>query len=356
MSDPVFGKAAPKGKAKPEKPAKSRFWINFFLLLVVVGALGAAGGLIVLDRVVPAKFAAAGPAMQTTLVMIEPGSGVNAIAYQLSAAGLIEHANWFRLKGKIAGAGVSLKAGEYSIEAQASIDDIFAQMQNGQVIQHGITIAEGLTSRAILQILRDSEVLRGDIETVPPEGSLLPETYYVVRGASRNTLLERMTQDQSKLLGDLWAERDENLPISTPEQAVILASIVEKETGLDAEHGRVAAVFINRMRRGMRLESDPTILYGLNGGVPLGRGLRRSEIDRKTAWNTYQIRGLPPTPICNPGRAALYAVLHPAQTRDLYFVADGSGGHVFARTYARHLVNVANWRKLERQRRRARQE
>ncbi|PHR62401.1 MAG: aminodeoxychorismate lyase [Robiginitomaculum sp.] len=356
MSDPVFGKASSKQETKPEKPGKSRFWIKFFLLLVVVGALGAAGGLIVLDRIIPAKFAEAGPAKQTTLVTIEPGTGLNAIAYQLADAGLIEHANWFRLKGKMTGAGISLKAGEYSIVAQASLDDIFAQMQAGQVIQHGITIAEGLTSRAILQTLRDNEVLRGAIETVPPEGSLLPETYHVVRGTSRSKLLERMARDQSELLDQLWAGRDKNLPITTPQQAVILASIVEKETGLQAEHGRVAAVFINRMRRGMRLESDPTILYGLNGGVPLGRGLRRSEIDRKTAWNTYQIRGLPPTPICNPGRAALYAVLHPAQTRDLYFVADGSGGHVFARSYARHLVNVANWRKLERQRKRAKQE
>jgi len=327
--------------------------VRFFVGLLIVLALVAGAGFVVYDRVLPAKFTEAGRFEQDVLVMIVPGSGINVIANQLAGLGLIEHGLLFRIKSQLAGEATRLQAGEYLIPSRASLDDIFAMMRTGAVLQHAITIAEGLTSQMIAQSLAANELLTGNIDVIPPEGSLLPETFHVVRGTSRNALLGRMQRDQSNLLAALWAERAPDLPFSTQQQALVLASIVEKEAGQSKEQQRVAAVFVNRLRKGMRLESDPTIIYGLSGGQPLGRGLRRSEIDRKTAWNTYQIDGLPPTPICNPGAAAIYAVLHPAQSEELFFVADGAGGHRFAKTYAGHLVNVAKWRKVERDRKRA---
>src|SRR5690606_18966200 len=181
----------------------------------------------------------------------------------------------------------------------------------------------------------------------PPEGSVLPETYQIERGDDRAAVLKRMMDAQEALLAQLWAKRHPGLPFDTPEEAVTLASIVEKETGVAAERPRVAAVFVNRLRRGMRLESDPTIIYGLTRGRPLGRGIRASELAAATPYNTYLIDGLPPTPIANPGRASLAAVLDPPKTDELFFVADGTGGHVFAKTYEEHLRNVAKWRALE---------
>jgi UPF0755 protein len=175
----------------------------------------------------------------------------------------------------------------------------------------------------------------------------MPDTYEVIRGESRQAVIERMQAAQAAVIAELWPGRAQGLPFSTPEQAVVLASIVEKETGQAEERPQVAAVFVNRLRLGMRLESDPTIIYGITQGRPLGRGLRRSEIDRHTDWNTYQIDGLPPTPIANPGRDAIAAVLNPPPSRNLFFVADGSGGHAFAETYQQHLQNVARWRAIE---------
>lgn len=355
MSTKTFG----KGKARPqppEKPGKSgakRFLLLFFLTFLIVASLSVLAGLYAWNRYLPAKFAAPGQNDRQMIVMVSPGSGAHRIAEQLAEAGILTQPFWFKLKARLAGKGATLKAGEYSIQPHASIDQIFKQMRSGKVVQHSITFAEGLTVRAMLQILHDSPYLRGSIDEVPPEGSLMPQTYHVVRGTQRMEVLSRMRAGQEKLLVKLWNGRDEGLPLDSPEAALVLASIVEKETGKASERDKVAAVFLNRLRKGMRLESDPTILYGLNGGKPLGRGLRRSEIDKKSAWNTYQINGLPPTPICNPGRDALHAVLHPAKTRDLYFVADGNGGHSFAKTYAGHLANVAKWRQVERKRKQA---
>jgi UPF0755 protein len=360
VSPPEFGKKAPGSTPVPSprkeksKSAKTTDpWIKVLLVLLILGLLTGLGALMVYDRILPAKFAKPGPLLVETRFEVPRGAGVNLIAQRLETAGLIREKHLFRLKAKMAESSTPLKAGEYWIVPHASIDELFAQMQAGNVIQHAITIPEGLTSRAIMRQLEAEDLLVGKISEVPPEGSLLPETYHVVMDTTRNDMLERMKLDHDRVLAELWSGREADLPIKTPEEAVILASIVEKETGIASERDRVAAVFVNRLRRGMRLESDPTILYGLNGGEPLGRGLRRSEIDRKNAWSTYQIDGLPPTAICNPGRAAMYATLHPAKTRDLYFVADGSGGHAFAKTYAAHLANVAKWRKIERARRRA---
>ncbi|MEM6650198.1 MAG: endolytic transglycosylase MltG, partial [Pseudomonadota bacterium] len=209
---------------------------------------------------------------------------------------------------------------------------------------------EGLTTRQIIARLKEAPMLVGEVTIELKEGDLLPETYSYQRGDNRDSIIERMKEAHDDVLAVLWETRAEGLPLDTPEEAVILASIVEKETGIAAERPRVAGVFINRLNKGMRLQSDPTIIYGLTGGEPLGRGIRLSELRKETPYNTYVIRGLPPTPIANPGRDALAAVLNPLETNDLYFVADGTGGHVFATNLAQHNRNVAKWRRIERER------
>jgi UPF0755 protein len=233
--------------------------------------------------------------------------------------------------------------------------EVLGKIRRGEVVRHMVTVPEGATSAQALAILMRHPVLTGTA-AVPPEGALLPETYDIQRGDDRAAVLKRMMAARDKALAELWANRQQGLPVKTPEEAVILASIVEKETGIASERPRVAAVFVNRLRRGMRLESDPTIIYGLSRGEPLldasgrRRGLRRSELDRPNPYSTYQIDGLPPTPIANPGLEALRAVLNPPETNELFFVADGAGGHVFAPTFEQHLRNVARWREIERSR------
>ncbi len=227
------------------------------------------------------------------------------------------------------------------------MQEIVAILIAGKSIQHKLTIAEGLTSQMAYNLIADDRVLTGDAGPVPPEGALLPETYLFTRGTTRAQLIARMEAAQKTLLARLWPTRAKDLPVTTPEQAIILASIVEKETALPAERRHIAAVFENRLHLGMKLQSDPTIIYGITRGYPLGRGIRESELNGATPYNTYVIAGLPPTPICNPGKDSIEAVLDPAQSKDLYFVADGTGGHVFAATMAEHRKNVAHWRKIE---------
>jgi UPF0755 protein len=219
-------------------------------------------------------------------------------------------------------------------------------MRRGEIVHHHVTVPEGLTSQQTVEILNRADVLTGSVPT-PPEGALLPETYDVVRGEERSAVLQRMMDARDKLLAQLWAKRKAALPFQTPDQAVSLASIVEKETALASERPRVASVYVNRLKGGIRLEADPTLIYGLNGGLPMGRGLLKSELVQPGPYNTYLNAGLPPTPIGNPGRASLAAVLDPPDTKDLFFVADGTGGHAFAATYEEHLKNVAHWRKVE---------
>jgi UPF0755 protein len=282
-------------------------------------------------------------------VVVERGAGASVVGRMLEREGVVRSSSMFRLAAEVyARAGV--KAGEYALPARASIAQILQQMVDGAVVRHTLTVPEGVTSAAVVQLLAAAPVLAGPVPEPPAEGSILPETYTFERGETRAALLARMQEAQTEVLEALWAQRAPGLPIANKADAVILASIVEKETGLAQERPMVAAVFVNRLRRGMRLESDPTIIYGLTKGVPLGRGLRRSEIDRPNAYNTYQIDGLPPTPIANPGRAALEAVLNPPASEALFFVADGTGGHAFAPTYAQHEANVRRWREIERAR------
>jgi UPF0755 protein len=296
-------------------------------------------------------YNAPGPAArqgQETAVILRRGAGLSEIGASLERAGVTRSATLFMAAAQLNGAARSLKAGEYAFPSRASLSDVLDKIRRGEIVRHMVTAPEGLTSQQIVDLLTKNPILTG-LAPTPPEGALLPETYEVVRGEERSAVLERMMDAQETLLAQLWAGRQKGLPFETPQQAVTLASIVEKETGLASERPRVAAVYLNRLRQGMRLEADPTVVYGVSRGMPLGRGLRASELADPNPYNTYRHAGLPPTPIGNPGRASLAAVLDPPQTNELFFVADGSGGHVFAATYDEHLANVARWRQIERE-------
>lgn len=325
-------------------------------LLFFIGTMGLltllAGIAFVSWNFVQYKFTATGPLAEDTTVTVPKGAGASSIATLLEKNGVIDDSWYFKLLVRMDDVGSSLKAGEFNIPAGANMRDVVEILQKGEAILYPFTAPEGLTSAQIVRAMAKIDTLIDDNPATPAEGSLLPETYMTPRGMSRSALVADMKKAQTDLLDELWDKRQADLPISTREEAIILASVVEKETGVTSERDVVAGVFINRLRRGMRLQSDPTIIYGVSQGEPLGRGIRQSEIDRVTDWNTYQIDGLPKTPICNPGREAIAAVLNPADTQYLYFVADGTGGHVFGKTLAEHNENVKNWRKVERERRR----
>lgn len=340
-----------EGDAQPKKAGglgKILAWAGGILLaLALLAAGGAYGGWVWLNS----QFEAAGPAGPDETVLLPRGSGLIAIANQLEREGLITDAQLFRIMVMIDGGDRSLRAGEFAIPEQASMQEIYSILRDGDTIQHPVTAAEGLTTAMIVEIVQSADVLTGEITNVPPEGALLPETYLVDRGTSRQAVIDRMAAAQTALLDELWPNRADDLPFDTREEAIILASIVEKETAVGDERPLVAGVFVNRLRRGMRLQTDPTIIYGLTQGYPLGRGIRRSELDdASNPYNTYQIDGLPPTAIANPGEASIRAVLNPPETNYLFFVADGTGGHAFASTYAEHNRNVAQWRRIERER------
>jgi len=321
---------------------------------LLAGALGLAlagllffGGLNLGAQWLRDKAADPGPLAAPKVMMIERGASTGVIARQLEAEGAITDRRLFLAAIWLADPGPVLKAGEYELPAAASINDLITLFATGKVLLHRLTVPEGLTTAEVLGLVADAPALAGAITAKPAEGSLLPETYSFPRGLTRDALVEKMAADRAKLLADLWAGRAGGLRLKTPEEAVTLASIVEKETGLPAERPRVAAVFLNRLARGMPLQADPTVVYGLTMGKgPLGRDLSRADLQTKHAWNTYVIPGLPPGPIANPGRASLAAVLNPPETKELYFVADGTGGHAFAETLAQHNANVARWRKL----------
>lgn len=319
---------------------------NALTLLIVLGvALAGAIGYGV------RAFNAEGPLSAPQTVVVARGASLERVATQLEQAGVIASATLFRLGARYQGRDGALRYGEYAVPAGASMASVLDLLVSGKVVQYSIAVAEGLTAWEVAELLRASEVLTGEIEAIPSEGSLAPDTYAVQRGDTRAEVLARMTALQQRRIEEAWAMRAEELPFETPQQMVTLASLIEKETGVAAERPLVSAVFHNRLKRGMRLQSDPTIIYGITEGQgPLGRGLTRGDIQRPTAWNTYAIDGLPRTPIANPGRDALVAAVRPADSDALYFVADGSGGHAFASTLAEHNRNVAAWRAIERQR------
>ena len=295
-------------------------------------------------------FSSAGPWARRgseTVVEVPRREGLWGVASQLRNAGVIDNAPLFILGVRLRGESGLLRAGEYAIPSRASMEDIAAILIVGRSIEHKVTAAEGLTSDMIAEIINADPELRGPHETPPEEGTLLPETYFFNKGATRSSIIARMREAQASFVSTAWASRAPGLPFRTPREAVTLASLVEKETAIPEERRHIAAVFINRLGLGMKLESDPTVIYGINKGYPLGHSILASELLRPTAYNTYVIAGLPPTPICNPGKDAVLAVLNPERSPDLYFVADGTGGHAFAASKSEHDRNVARWRKLQ---------
>ncbi|MBR0870917.1 endolytic transglycosylase MltG [Bradyrhizobium tropiciagri] len=294
---------------------------------------------------------APGPLQEDKIVNIPARAGKRDIADVLSREGVINVNPWVFIGSVFAlKASSDLKPGEYSFQKSASLRDVIATIVEGKVVQHAVTIPEGLTSEQIVTRLSDNDIFSGSVREIPREGTLLPETYKFPRGTPRDQVIQRMQQAQKRVLAEIWERRNADTPLKSPDQLVTLASIVEKETGRADERSRVAAVFVNRIRQRMKLQSDPTIIYGLVGGKgTLGRPIKRSEITQPSPYNTYVIDGLPPGPIANPGRASLEATANPARTRDLFFVADGTGGHSFTETYDQHAKNVAKLRTMEKQ-------
>ncbi len=288
-----------------------------------------------------------GPLDADTTLIIQSGTGVAAIARQLQDAGVIAEARLFRAAARLTDKAAKLRAGEYRFAAGISLEETLDLLVSGETVVRKITIPEGLTSAEIVALIAGAEGLSGEIDALPEEGTLLPETFHFTYGDPRSGILDRMRSDMQAVLDELWQGRVENLPVATPQEAVILASIIEKETAVAGERPMVASVFVNRLRRGMPLQSDPTVVYALTQGKgPLGRALTRADWKVDDPYNTYAISGLPPGPIANPGRESLQAALNPAETEFLYFVADGSGGHAFAKTLAEHNRNVAKWRRI----------
>ncbi|MDQ6435094.1 endolytic transglycosylase MltG [Mesorhizobium sp. LHD-90] len=322
-------------------------FMNFLVSLVIL-AVVAAGLLVYFGR---QAFFAPGPTTAMRTFLVKENSGVGQIGSQLEQGGFITDAVVFRLGLRTYGGKDTLKAGEYEVPVGASMNDIVRLLQSGKSVMHSLTVPEGLTVAQAFRRIADNEALSGAMPQMPPEGSLAADTQRFTRGAQRKAIVEKMQAQQAALIEEIWAKRAPDLPVADVNEFVTLASIVEKETGVDSERPHVASVFVNRLRKKMRLQSDPTIIYGLFGGAgkPADRPIYQSDIEKPTPYNTYVINGLPPTPIANPGRAALEAVANPLQTDDLYFVADGTGGHVFASTLDEHNKNVARWRAVQKQ-------
>jgi UPF0755 protein len=366
----------------------------FIVILIAMAALVAWGR---------NEFFAAGPLGEPICLEVERGASLSAVSRNLEERGAITDARIFRIGAEYADRSDDLKFGSYMVPAKASMSEVleaitasgkstcgrdlnyrigvtksdvvlseldlasntytevsrfdagvdplppeYLEVSDDPALVFRITVAEGVTSWQIVDALKKADFLQGPLETVPPEGSLAPGGYEVDRGTERGALIAQMTEKQAAILAEAWGGRSEGLPYDTPEEALIMASIVEKETGIAEERAKVASVFINRLQQGMRLQTDPTVIYGITKGEgALGRGLRQSELRRETPYNTYVIDGLPPTPIANPGAEAIKAAVNPDQTDFLFFVADGSGGHAFAATLDEHNANVAAWRKIE---------
>ena len=324
----------------------ARFALRIVYLSIALGAV--LGGVFFWGY---AQFTQPGPLAFEATVVIPRGAAVKDIAGQLTRFGVISDPLIFRLGTRLFGADKDLRAGEYRFKPRLSPRQALAILQSGRTVVRRLTVAEGLTTQRVLAQLAATEGLAGDIENLPGEGTLLPETYHFSFGDKRSAVVARMATAMSRALGRLWDGRDGAIPLKTPSEALILASIVEKETARPDERARIAGVFLNRLRQGMRLQSDPTVAYALTGGAgPLGRALSRADLKFPSPYNTYLNGGLPPGPISNPGLAALAAVMRPARTRDLYFVADGAGGHLFARTLKEHNKNAAKWRQLRKER------
>jgi len=355
---PPISPRSPRAALEPEQVppppkrserARNPFVIvgNAIITILLIGMLGTGAAYYYGKKTIEAP----GPLQQDKTVVIPSRAGMTDIADVLQREGVIDSNRWafigavFALKARS-----ELKPGEYAFQKNASLRDVIGTIVEGKVVQHSVTIAEGLTSEQIVARLTDNDIFSGTIREIPREGTMLPETYKFPRGTTREQVIQRMQAAQKRLVAEIWEHRSPDVPVKSPEQLVTLASIVEKETGKADERSRVAAVFANRLQKKMKLQSDPTIIYGLVGGKgTLGRPIKRSEISQPSPYNTYVIDGLPPGPIANPGRASLEAAANPARTRDLFFVADGTGGHSFSESLDAHQKNVAKLRAIENQ-------
>ncbi len=338
MTEPAPPVSSPSPKTP--RPLRGLLWLGVLLLLLLIAAGGA--GLYGWQR-----YTSPGPLVADKALVIPRGSGVAAISRQMAEAGITRHPLELAIAMRLRRDGASLRAGEYAFPAGISLKGAIELILSGKTVVRRFTVPEGLTSWQIVELLKADAALAGDVASVPAEGSLLPETYHYSYGDARAELLARMQTDMAKTLERLWADRAPDLPIASKEQAVILASVVEKETGVAAERPRVAGVFLNRLRLGMKLQSDPTIIYALSQGKgSIDRALTRADWKLDSPYNTYLVDGLPAGAIANPGLLSLQAVLKPEANRYLYFVADGTGGHAFAETLDQHNRNVARWRKV----------
>ncbi len=329
---------------KVRRSALSRVLVSLFVLAVLAAVIGTAVAFYGYS-----EFTAQGPLTNKAVYVLKQGQKRTEVGAALQDAGIVSSATIFNAAAYVNRLrGGRLKPGEYEFPEGASIDDVLGIITSGKTIAYKITVPEGWTSEMALARLAENDVLQGDVATAPPEGSILPETYVFSRGETRQNLLDKMQADQAKMLDTLWNARAPDSILKSKEEAVTLASIVEKETGIPEERPLVASVFLNRLKQGIRLQSDPTIIYGLVGGKgKLDRGLTRDDLASDTPFNTYKIPGLPPSPIANPGKASIEAVLNPPDTGYLYFVANGTGGHAFAKTLEEHNANVVKWRAIE---------
>ncbi|WP_316861267.1 endolytic transglycosylase MltG [uncultured Cohaesibacter sp.] len=355
LKAPRSARQAIEPDTPPPPPVRSKavrhpvvVFLNFIITVFLLGVL-AAGGLLYYGK---ESFIEGGPLTQERTILVSSGTGLATIADILERQNVISNKTIFEYGVRIYRQDAKLKAGEYLFSPGISMLQVMNILTSGKSILHSLTVPEGYTSFQIHQLINENEVLVGTLDVVPAEGTLLPETYKFSRGTTRQEIVKRMGEASTRAINEIWARRSPDLPIKTKQELVTLASIVEKETGKASERTRVAGVFINRLNQGMKLQSDPTVIYGLFGGEgkPTGRPIFRSDLDKKTDYNTYHITALPPGPIANPGRAALEAVANPSRTKELFFVADGTGGHVFSETLKQHNDNVKRWREIEKQR------
>ncbi|WP_426239767.1 endolytic transglycosylase MltG [Pararhizobium sp. DWP1-1-3] len=354
---PIIPKSASEAlrpEKVPQPPRRSRkaksqvvIFLNFLMTVIVCLTIAAAGTVYYAMSAYEDK----GPLTANTNFIVRNGAGIQEIASSLERNNIVSDGRVFRFMSEAyLEDNDTLKAGEYEIKAGSSMQEIMQLLKSGKSILYSVSLPEGLTVKQMFARLSSDPVLEGDLPAqIPAEGTLRPDTYKFSRGTKRAEIVAQMAAAQKQLVDQIWDRRDPDLPIASRDEFVTLASIVEKETGIADERSRVASVFINRLEKGMRLQSDPTIIYGIFGGdgKPADRPILKSDLEKDTPYNTYLIKGLPPTPIANPGRAALEAVSNPSRTSDLYFVADGTGGHVFAATLDEHNNNVRRWRKIE---------